>query len=140
MPCRALCTSLIQNNRKMRPSYLWCPRVFDSCIKPLKRKILNFHDGPQSYLLTCASQAAQQGRSAGTGQQESLKAIVEFPNLIHFLIGFTILQAQKLKFRRPHFSIILNQSRTWCAALVIKIKVLMLGLVMETSLTYSILS
>ena len=61
-----------------------------------------------------ASQSAKQGRPAGTSQQESLKAIVEFQNLIHFLISFTILKAQKMNFRRPHFSIILNQSRTQC--------------------------
>ena len=54
---------------------------------------MNFHDGLQSYLLTSAGRSAQQGRSAGTGQQESLKAIVEFQNLVHFLTGFTFLQA-----------------------------------------------
>ena len=86
-------------------------------MEPWGKKKLKFHDGLQSYQLTSASRSAHHGRSAGTSWLETLKAIVDFQNLILYPVVFTILEAWKLKVGRTHFLKVSVLGLTWCTML-----------------------
>ena len=73
---------------------------------------MNFHDGLQSCLLTCAGQSALMGRLAGIAQLATLKAIVEIQIFLLLLVGFTILEAYQMNFWSPYFSSIRKNFRT----------------------------
>ena len=49
----------------MRPLQFEGLKLYDTCMKPLEKENLKFHDGLQSYKLTSAGRSALKGRSAG---------------------------------------------------------------------------
>ena len=75
-----LCARLNQNDKKMRPSITHFQGFQNGKNYQKMHQILKFHDGLQTFLLTSAGRAALLGRSAGTGQQVSLKAILVIQN------------------------------------------------------------
>ena len=116
-----LCASLVQNDRKMRPSKIHFLGLQNSKTYQKMQKILKFHDGLQTFLLTSASRAALLGRWAGTGQQVTLKAIVEVQIFSLERLYTTIKVPRTLQLGRPHFSSIRNNFETQCCESIVHI-------------------
>ena len=108
MICNPKCASLAQNDRKMRPSNITFLGLQNSKTCQKMHKILKFHNGLQTFLLTSAGQAALLGRLAGTGQQVTLKAIVEIQNFSFSWLCTDTIDPQTLTLERPYFSRIKN--------------------------------
>ena len=111
---RALCSKILSNARKIRTPKIHLVGFQNSKPYQKKQKNLNFHDGLQSCQLSYASQSAHGGRSAGTGQQATLKAIVGI-QFFSFSWPYTdIIDPWTVELESPYFSSIEKKVHAEC--------------------------
>ena len=116
----SLCSKILSNARKIRTPKIHLVGFQNSKPYQMKQKNLNFHDGLQSCQLSYASQSAHEGRLAGTGQQATLKAIVEI-HFFSFSWPYTdIIDPWTVELESPYFSSIEKKVRTQCIQICCK--------------------